>query len=148
MYREQLLHRKFLELGTTEKKSILLVDDEPNFRASAAFLLTQLGYCINEAGDASEALRLILDCQQKDDQFHLLITDMKLPAMSGMTLLKHVRTAGITFPVLIITGYLDLLVFKELQRMEPLDILIKPFKPDELLERIALLTSVEQTLMT
>ena len=113
------------QLGTA-----LLVDDEVLVRMSTADMLTELGYDVAEASSAEEALRLLKDGLRPD----LLVTDHLMPGMSGVELAHKVKTDRPDLPVLIVSGYAERDgVTPDLLR------LTKPFRQDELAERLAAL---------
>ena len=124
------------ETVSTRKKHILLIDDDPSLLAYATYFLTQAGYKVSEARDGCEALHQVEERQVRNDHFDLLVTDIRMPGMSGVALLRELRVQNIHVPVLVITGFLDAVSFRELQQMKYLDILVKPFKPAELIQYI------------
>ena len=128
------------ETAPSIRKRILLIDDDPSLLAYAVFLLTQAGYEVCEARDGCEALHLVEERQIRSDRFDLLVTDIRMPGMSGVSLLRELRMQKIHVPVLVITGFLDAASLKELKQMKYLDILVKPFKPAELIQYIERLT--------
>ena len=130
-----------IETASPRKKRILLIDDDPSLLAYATFHLSLAGYQVSEARDGCEALQQIEECQIRSDRFDLLVTDIQMPGMSGVALLRQLRVQKIYVPVLIVTGFLDAASFRELQQMKYLDILVKPFKPDELIQYIERLTA-------
>jgi len=80
---------------------ILLVEDDAITRHSFANLLQNAGHEVVEAKDGSEALELL-------DQFpiSLVVTDMVLPKLHGMTLIGQIRTRWPTIPIVLISAYL------------------------------------------
>jgi CheY-like chemotaxis protein len=88
-------------VSATGRGTVLLVDDEPLVRASTADMLSDLGYAVEEAESAEEALRLI-DAQL---DFDLLITDHLMPGMTGTQLAYEVRTRWPTKALIVISGY-------------------------------------------
>lgn len=115
---------------------ILLVDDDPGLRSTAACILVQEGYEVKQANNGNQALRMVLDSVIGNDQYDLVIADVMMPNLSGMYLLKIMRANGILIPVLVISGYLDALIFEELHKLEPLDYILKPFNPDEFIRYV------------
>lgn len=122
------------------KKHVLLVDDDPAFRSYASMLLTRNGYRVSQACDGFEALQSVEKLKQNDDDIHLLFTDLKMEAMSGVELIRKVRAQGIDVPVLVVSGALDEATFEELQLIKGHKFLVKPFKPQELLQYVKQLT--------
>jgi two-component system response regulator MprA len=88
---------------TAEKKKIykiLVVDDESGIREFLSDLLIFLGYQPIMAADGSEALEIIT--HNKPD---MIITDINMPRMDGIELLKAVKREDANIPVLLISGY-------------------------------------------
>lgn len=101
----------------------LLVDDEDLVRASTADMLAELGYSVEVAGSAEEALRLF----DGDRRFDLLVTDHLMPGMTGTELARLVRSRQPATRTLVISGYADVDgVAPDLPR------LTKPFRKDDL----------------
>lgn len=114
----------------------LLVDDEVLVRMSTADMLAELGYDVAEASCAEEALRLVKEGLRPD----LLVTDQLMPGMSGVQLAHELRTDLQDLPVLIVSGY------AERDGVDPnLPRLTKPFRQDELVERLASLAGQDKT---
>lgn len=83
-----------------EKKRILVVDDNELFRDSIVETLHRLGFSIDAAQDGPTALKKI-----EASQYDLVISDMKMPGMSGIELLENIKTKHPDIPFLIITAY-------------------------------------------
>ena len=84
----------------TNGKHILVVDDEPLVRSSLSELLTLLGYTVSSAHNGKEALEIL-----KTYTVDIIISDMKMPEMDGITLLRHVKADHPDIFVILITGY-------------------------------------------
>ncbi len=82
---------------------VLLVDDEPLVRMTTAEMLVGLGYSVVEAVSGAEALHLLATGLKPS----LLVTDYMMPEMTGGELAKTVRSAGLDFPVLLVSGYAE-----------------------------------------
>ncbi|MFH1896867.1 MAG: sigma-54 dependent transcriptional regulator [Candidatus Desantisbacteria bacterium] len=84
-----------------KKKQILIVDDEPgSLKAISTALAKDNDYQVIEAPDGKTALRLI-----KEEQIDLVLTDMKLPDIDGMTILKSAKHKNHDTSVIVMTGY-------------------------------------------
>lgn len=81
-------------------KHILIVDDEPLVRRSLSELLTLSGYAVSSAGNGKEALSLL-----KDYTADIIISDIKMPEMDGIELLKQVKIIHPETQVILVTGY-------------------------------------------
>jgi DNA-binding NtrC family response regulator len=82
-------------------KTILLVDDEPDLLRTLAEMLDESGYLIIPKPDAESALALIREGTQID----LVITDLRMPGMSGAELIKILRQTQPSVPVIMLTGH-------------------------------------------
>src|SRR5262245_36618561 len=82
-----------------EEFRILVVDDEVELREAVKDLLSRNGYAVEQAASAQEALALV-----SANQFDLVISDIIMPGMDGIALLKSLRRQQDDLPVLMITG--------------------------------------------
>ena len=120
---------------TNEKKSIFVVDDEPKICKVVARTLEQLGTqvsCFASASDCLEQLRL----QECD----LLITDVKMPGMDGIELVRRAKRIAPWLPILVITGYGDVPMAVRVVKAGAVDFIEKPF------QRQSFLASVQSAL--
>jgi CheY-like chemotaxis protein len=115
---------------------ILLVDDHYDFRLMTRDLLERHGYNVISVGSTAEAYQILLK-----QPVSLLITDVYVPTMSGIELLRRLRSMGKPVPpVIAITGYEFLSSDAARSTLEGLGaraILKKPLEPAELLKSIA-----------
>lgn len=81
-------------------KKILIVDDNPNMSSLLSEMLEVFDYQSVRAGDGNEALN-----ELKSNDFSMVITDMRMPNMTGLELLKEVKSKYPKVPVVIISGY-------------------------------------------
>ena len=81
-------------------KSILVVDDEPVLCAVLQRMLTRLDYQVVSAHDGAEALKILTHMP-----FDLVISDLRMPAVDGWTLMHHIKKEYPDLPVVLITGY-------------------------------------------
>ena len=79
---------------------VLIVDDESYVREVLRDFLTSMGDEVATAASAAEALELVPTFQPD-----VILTDMKMPSMSGVDLLGALRGSGVTVPVILITGH-------------------------------------------
>ena len=114
---------------------ILIVDDEPRIRELIHEHLQYSGYICEEAGDGSAAL-----AQLSGGGFDLVILDLMMPFMDGMTCLREMRARHINTPVIILTArgeeYDKLFGFE----IGADDYVTKPFSPKEVMARINAVT--------
>ncbi len=109
------------------KERILIVDDESSLREMLAILLEREGYQIEEAANGQIALGLI-----QTSEFDLIISDMKMPCLGGIGLLRKVREQEIKTPMLMITAFSSTEEAVEAMKLGAYDYITKPFKNDEI----------------
>ena len=118
------------------KEHILVVDDEQNMRNTLAFILEAASYQVTTAAEGREALEEILAARENGRPVDLLITDFRLPGLTGLQLIDELNYLKIKIPVLVITAYGDRSLFLELMRTGCADYLDKPFDYKELVKRV------------
>jgi two-component system NtrC family response regulator len=106
---------------------ILVVDDDENLRWVLQTQLEQMGYVVSAAADGAAALEII-----DREPPALVLTDLKMPGISGMELLERVRREYPEVPVLIITAFGTIQSAVEAMRSGAYDYLTKPIDYDEL----------------
>lgn len=108
-------------------KTILVVDDEEGIRSVLTDFLTGLNFNVIEAVNGKEALDLF-----KRERVDLVISDIKMPVMSGLDLLKWIKSISPKTPVLIITGYKPTKAQEDAMNTKADGYLIKPFELERL----------------
>jgi DNA-binding NtrC family response regulator len=121
-------------------KNILIVDDEESIRTSLAILLKRNGYAASEAGDGIEALHML-----DESCYDLVITDLNMPGMGGIDLLKHVRKEHRDTEVIILTAYGSIQSAVEAIKIGGYDYLTKPIDPKDILIRVG--NALERTFL-
>ena len=116
---------------------VLLVDDEPGIRHVLGTLIKDFGYDVLAAENAREALDAFTD-----NPFPLVVTDIRMPGMDGLALLRQVRSRDPDTQVIMITGHGDMDIAVECLRLGAADFITKPVN-DDLLEH-ALNRAAEQ----
>jgi DNA-binding NtrC family response regulator len=111
-------------------EKILVVDDEEGMRRSLSILLENTGYRVTQAASGEEAIKAL-----ELDSFDLLITDLRLEGMSGIELLRHVRSQAIQVPVIIMTAYATVESAVKAMQMGAHDYIVKPFEYEDILHR-------------
>jgi DNA-binding NtrC family response regulator len=117
--------------------NILLVDDERESRICLANFLRELGHQVVECADGFEALEMF-----SSQEFHLVLSDIRMPKMSGIELLRKIRSlpGGQDADIILCTGYGDMQTAIEALRAGAYDYLLKPLNIEELVrvtERVA-----------
>ena len=114
-------------MADTEK--ILVVDDDPVVIRSCDRVLISEGYDIDVAGNGQEAINIL----QKNN-YSLVITDLMMPGVDGIALIKWLRSSKIQTGVVVITGYPSQETIKDALNLGILDYLPKPFTPQVLID--------------
>jgi signal transduction histidine kinase len=122
------------------EKSILLVDDEEGIRKVLGISLADLGYTVHPAENGVDALRIF-----KDVQPSIVLTDIKMPEMDGIELLRRLKKLSPDTEVIMITGHGDIDLAIKSVKYEATDFVTKPIN-DQVLE-IALNRAQERIAM-
>ncbi|MBM4255503.1 MAG: sigma-54-dependent Fis family transcriptional regulator [Deltaproteobacteria bacterium] len=110
---------------------VLLVDDEINMAKTQAKILQRKGYVVETAGNGREALRVL-----GENPFDVVITDLKMPSMDGMQLLREMNVKERGCAVIVLTGHGTIESAVEAMQHGAADYLTKPCNPDELLLKV------------
>lgn len=122
-------------------EQILIVDDDPGFRSLMAAILSGEGYEITAAGTVAEAIG---HCERR--QFHLVISDLKLPDGDGLDVLRWSAEHTPQVPVVMVTGFGTVNSAVEAMKLGAVDYLGKPLSsPDEL--RMVVRTALDRNLV-
>ena len=106
---------------------ILIIDDEKSILDLLSVVFKKEGYRVETSLSAKTALELI-----DKEEFDLILTDIKLPQMSGMKILKYVKEKYPAMPVVMITAYGTIKQAIEALKMGAMDYIVKPFNMEEL----------------
>ncbi len=120
---------------TTEK--ILLVDDEESIRKVLSISLRDSGYQVLTAANGQDALRLF-----ESEHPAIVLTDIKMPGMTGIELLDHIKKTSKETEVIMISGHGDMSLAIESLKRDAVDFITKPIN-DDILE-IALKRALER----
>ncbi len=109
-----------------EEKRLLIIDDEDIVLKSCERILRNESYIIDTAYSGEDGLKKI-----NEQKYDLVITDLMMPGMSGMDVLKTVKDENIDVTVVIFTGYATAETAREALKMGAFDYIPKPFTPEE-----------------
>ena len=114
--------------------TILTVDDSPSVRQMIKLVLGPAGHTVVEAGDGSEGL-----ARAKAQSFDLVITDLNMPVMNGMQMIRGLRALPVFtgVPIVFLTTESDDAVKQEAKAAGATGWITKPFKPEQLLAVVA-----------
>ena len=113
-------------------RRILVVDDDRTFRLSTAQLLRQDGHDVEVAADAAEAADVL-----RSGSFDLVLLDMRMPGMDGLTAVEVLRKRGLQAPILMISGFGTIDTAVESLHRGADHFLSKPVDPDVLSAKVA-----------
>ncbi|QTA92510.1 response regulator [Desulfonema magnum] len=111
-------------------RKIIVADDSESVRQMIRFSLKQANYEVTEARNGSEALKKI-----RDTHTDMLITDLDMPGMNGIELIRNVRAISgyQSLPILILTAKSDTLIKQKAKAAGADGWITKPFRPAQLL---------------
>ncbi|HSY24465.1 MAG TPA: sigma-54 dependent transcriptional regulator [Polyangiaceae bacterium] len=115
-----------------ERKQVLIVDDELNLRKILSAQLTRDGYDVLTAEDGEQGLALL-----KEHHIDLVITDLKMPKVDGMTLLKTALEEDPELPIVLVTAHGTIDTAVEALKSGAFDFVTKPFDKDEVRQIVA-----------
>jgi DNA-binding NtrC family response regulator len=111
-----------------DKATLLIVEDEAKMRRLLELRLGEENFAVHTAGDAETGLQLLV--REKPD---LVVTDLRLPGMSGLEFLQAVKRANAALPVVVMTAYGTVESAVEAMKVGASNYVTKPFSFDELI---------------
>lgn len=108
-------------------EAILFVDDEPHMGFLVAETLAPVGYRVTTVTSGYESLALLAS-----QSFDVLLTDLKMPEMSGMTLLEQARIVAPAMAMIVVTAYPALTSARQALQAGASDYILKPFALNQL----------------
>lgn len=109
-------------------KRILIVDDEPSIRMVLRAHLTRSGYDVTATENGAEAIAML-----RNEDYHLVVSDLRMPVVGGMELLNHCNETYPGLPVILITAHGTVDSAVEAIKKGAQDYVTKPFDSDELM---------------
>jgi len=122
-----------------KQKTILAVDDEPSMRRLLEISLRQAGYQPVVAADGKEALQMI-----RNQTIDLVVSDLHMPSMNGLELLKNIRLENETLPFIMVTAQGEIKTAVEAMKLGASDYILRPFDLETLEIAIAKALSVKR----
>ena len=113
------------------KRKVLIVDDEEDIRNLLRLTLEEEGFDVRVAFNGKEAVEKL-----KTESFEILLTDIKMPIMDGIELLKTARVLNPEIVAILITGFPSIDTVREAHSSLAFDYIIKPFDPNTVLNCI------------
>jgi putative two-component system response regulator len=113
------------------KGTLLIVDDDPYVLESVAKLLKEHGYIVYSCGNAGDAIKMV-----EKIHFDAVLTDIKMPEVTGIELLHNIRALNKEIPVILMTAFAELDFAVDAVKRGAFDFIVKPYKPDNLLHAL------------
>ena len=112
-----------------ESPRLLIADDDRDFRATLAEMLQDRGFETLQAGDGDEALELL-----HRTQVHLLLLDLQMPRLSGLEMIRRLRSSDTDcrLPWILLSGALDDAIVAEARAAAAFSVLAKPVRLPQL----------------
>jgi two-component system response regulator FixJ len=111
--------------------AIYVIDDDDAVRQSLEFLLKTAGYTVTGFDSAKAFLEVLPELRSG-----CIITDVRMPGITGIDLLRRIKELGIDIPVIVITGHGDISLAVDAMKLGAVDFLEKPFDDDQLLDAL------------
>ncbi len=112
-------------------RRILLVDDEKDARRYVMAVLTAAGYLVEGCEDGAAGWKAL-----QVNNYDLVVTDNKMPKLTGLEMIEKLRSAHMAIPVILATGAAPVHEFARKPGRRPDALLPKPFSSDQLLETV------------
>ncbi len=119
--------------GAAEIERILVVDDEPEFVRTLHRHLRREGFSLYSATDGKDAVEQIERCCLKGAPIHLVVTDVLMPRMDGVDLMRWIKESHPEISVLVVSGFADTRTTAEIVRPEMDEYCQKPFTPGKMM---------------
>ncbi len=119
--------KQALTAEASGRGAVLVVDDHAAARASVADVLRRCGYLVGECSSGAEALQAL----DKAD-YDCIITDLKMPGMSGLELIRHLERRRLRARIIMVTAYASVSSAVAAMRMGAFDYIEKPFDLEQL----------------
>jgi CheY-like chemotaxis protein len=113
----------------------LVVDDSPLLRRLVGDTLRHAGYAVTEAVDGRVALEAVARARQRRESFAVIVLDLRVPTVDGLTVLRALRDAGVETPVIALSG--DAAGLAAARKAGATFTVAKPFDPQVLLTLVA-----------
>lgn len=115
-------------LASNHPQHVLVLDDDIATRRITALFLARSGYAVDTADDGEQGWDAL-----QSTPYHLLVTDNDMPHLTGMKLVERLRFAGLTLPVIVASGSLELREAQDYPQLALAAVLHKPFSFSDLI---------------
>ena len=115
-----------------EKKKALVIDDEQIVLESVSALLTEEGFEVDVSLHGRQGLDWAIE-----RNYDVVLTDIRMPDIGGMKVLRDVKRINPTLPVIMITGYASVESAVQAMKLGAAEYIEKPFEPEQLLDAVS-----------
>ena len=113
------------------KKRILAIDDEKIVLDSITKVLGEEGFDVTTTSDAAEGIWIAVN-----ESCDLVLTDIRMPGTDGFKVIRDIRRAGKSVPIVMITGYASVSSAVQAMKLGATNYIEKPFTPDQLVHTV------------
>jgi len=106
---------------------VLIVDDDPGIRETISQIIEELGYDPDTAADGLDALAML-----DTGSYLCVFTDIMMPKMTGIELIKKIKARDVSLPIIVITGYASMEIAIDAMKCGASDFISKPFKVSQI----------------
>ena len=117
--------------GASAEATVLVVDDDADFRDSLADLLSSVGLNVKPFGSIADLLESKLP-----DVVSCIVLDVRLPRLSGLDFQAELAKTNSSIPIILMTGYGDVPMSVKAMKLGAVDFLTKPFRDQDLLDAV------------
>jgi CheY-like chemotaxis protein len=112
--------------------SILITDDDLDFRETLRFVFEPRGFRTLLAGDGEEALKIV-----RDEQVHLVLLDVHMPKLSGLETLRRLKQTQWRVPIILLSAALDDSILRQARMAQAFSVLPKPVSRAQITDVVA-----------
>lgn len=113
------------------KNTLLIVDDDPYVLESVSTLLHEYGFTVHSSQNANDAMKMV-----EGIPFDVVLTDIKMPRVTGIDLLQNIHRYDQQLPVILMTAFAELDIAVDALKLGAFDFITKPFNTDYLLHSV------------
>lgn len=118
-------------LPVINNSTVHVIDDDVAARDSVAFLLSAASFSVRTHASARAFLEALSDCQAG-----CIVTDVRMPEIDGLELLRRLKGLEMKWPVIVMTGHADVPIAVQAIKLGAVDFLEKPFDADKLIDGV------------
>ena len=118
-------------MDSNNQNTILVVDDDPSVLDSISLLLKKYGYIVISCERAKDVFNAL-----QEEKIDAVLSDVKMPEISGIELLEKIHTINSDIPVILMTAYTDFDITVDAIKKGVFDFIIKPYQPEQILHSV------------